>query len=198
MFLFKIKTLFIIYIIMTSIVEQITSITKENEQLKEENNKLKEELKNKTNTIDNIPLNEKEDYIKLINTLICKIIFLKSEHNKLAYLSDILYTYYDTAKLLNPNLLKICKKINNDQIPSYFIKYKFPTDLNLSNEIMKDETMLMPIIESKCDVDKFKDIKLEQLNENSKFDTYENRLFNTKEKEEEKEENKNDDIKIND
>ena len=82
---------------MSSIIEQITTITKENEKLKEENEKLKEELnKLKDNKIQ---LNCNEDYVKLINTLSCKIIFLKAEYNKLAYLSDMLYTYYATLRI---------------------------------------------------------------------------------------------------
>jgi len=166
-----------------------------NEDLLKEIEKLKTQIKQyeeqiKTLDVDNI----KEQLIKytgIINVLKLKLLFIKNEYNKLSDCTNLLYTYYKTAKLLNPNLLEISKLINQDKIIPYIIRYNIPQPVEFDdNGNIKNDTTDDPIGELTINLQQYEDIDLKPLEEGTVIPSYEYKYFKRKD------EDLNDDIEI--
>lgn len=199
------------------IIKQLNDLVNENIKLKKENEELKansakpsnddkellkeidtlkaqlKQYEEQMKTLDIDKIKEQlTNYNSLVKILKFKLIFIKNEYNKLSDCANLLYTYYKTAKLLNPNLLEISKQINQDKIIPYIIKYNIPSTLELdeNGELINDTTG-DPIGELTYNLEKYKDIELKQLTEGTVITSYESKFFGTK-----KEENLDDDIEV--
>lgn len=197
------------------IIKQLNELINENINLKKENEKLKENLSSadnnkllkeietlktqlkqyeeqlKTLDIDNVK-EQFTSYNNLIKILKLKLLFIKNEYNKLSDCINFLYTYYKTAKLINPNLLEISKQINQDKIIPYIIRYNIPTPIEFDEKgDIKNDTTGDPIGELKLNLQKYEDIELKPLTEGTVIPSYESKFFGSK-----KEENLDDDIEI--
>lgn len=208
---------------MTDIIQQITSITDENIKLKEENEKLKKQLAEMENKDEFIKMNEEneklqneiaeinkkvhdyeekiktinpenlEKLISLVRSLKLKMNLIKNDYNKISFIVDILYEYYQTAKLINPNIIELTKKINDDKVKSYIFKYRFNNEIKFTDCVnLENDTTLDPIVKSPL-INGFIDIDLPELTKDSKFEFYEDELFKQIGKQEK---NPNDDIEI--
>jgi len=161
-------------------------LLKEIDILKTQINNYEEQIK--TLNIDKIK-EQISNYNNLIKILKLKILFIKNEYNKLSDCTNVLYTYYKTAKLLNPNLLEISKQINQDKIIPYIIRYNIPTPIEFDeNNEIKNDTTGDPIGELTINLQKYEDIELKPLVEGSVIPSYESKFF--------KKENPNDDIEV--
>ena len=144
----------------SGLIKQLNDLVNENTKLKKENEELK---KNKTNEdllkqiddlksqinkyeeqIKSLDINNVKDqlnnYINIIRIIKLKLLFIKNEYNKLSDCTNLLYTYYKTAKLLNPNLLEISKQINQDKLIPYIIRYNICINIvprRNKNELVK-------------------------------------------------------------
>lgn len=207
---------------MTDIIQQITNITDENTKLKEENEKLKKyfvEMENKDEFLKmkeenkklqteiakiNAKIQDYEEKIKTINpenlekiislvrSLKLKINLIKNDYNNISFMADILYEYYQTAKLINPNIIELTKKINGNNVKTYIFKYRFNNEIKFIDGVnLENDTTLDPIAKSPL-INGFIDINLPELTKDSTFEFYEDELL----KQLEKEEKSNDDIEI--
>ena len=199
-------------------IKQLNDLVNENVKLKKENEELKNQSVNKTcsnnedllkeietlkaqiNTyeeqIKTMDINKVKEQLSNYNSVIkllkLKLLFIKNEYNKLSDCTNLLYTYYKTAKLLNPNLLEISKQINQDKLIPYIIRYNIPQPVDFDeNGDIKNDTTGDPIGELSINLQKYEDIELKPLSEGSVIPTYESKFFGNK-----KEENLNDDIEI--
>ena len=174
----------------TEICSNNEELLKEIEVLKKQINTYEEQLK----TLDIEKIKEQIiNYNNAIKILKLKLLFIKNEYNKLSDCTNLLYTYYKTAKLLNPNLLEISKLINQDRIIPYIIKYNIPQPIEFDeNGDIKNDTTGEPIGEITINLHQFKDVILTPLSEIPSIPTYETRFFGNK-----KEENSDDDDKEN-
>ena len=137
----------------------------------------------KTLNIDKIK-EQINNYNDLIKILKLKLLFIKNEYNKLSDCTNLLYTYYKTAKLLNPNLLEISKQINQDKIIPYIIRYNIPLPIEFDeNNEIKNDTTGDPIGELPINLQKYEDIELNPLVEGSVIPSYESKFFGTKKEE---------------
>lgn len=207
---------------MTDIIQQITNITDENTKLKEENEKLKKQLAEMENKDEFLKMKEEnkklqteiakinakiQDYeekiktinpenleklISLVRSLKLKINLIKNDYNNISFMADILYEYYQTAKLINPNIIELTKKINGNNVKTYIFKYRFNNEIKFIDGVnLENDTTLDPIAKSPL-INGFIDINLPELTKDSMFEFYEDELL----KQLEKEEKSNDDIEI--
>lgn len=207
---------------MTDIIQQITNITDENIKLKEENEKLKKQLAEMENKDEFLKMKEEnkklqteiakinakiQDYeekiktinpenleklISLVRSLKLKINLIKNDYNNISFMADILYEYYQTAKLINPNIIELTKKINGNNVKTYIFKYRFNNEIKFIDGVnLENDTTLDPIAKSPL-INGFIDINLPELTKDSTFEFYEDELL----KQLEKEEKSNDDIEI--
>lgn len=207
---------------MTDIIQQITNITDENTKLKEENEKLKKQLAEMENKDEFLKMKEEnkklqteiakinakiQDYeekiktinpenleklISLVRSLKLKINLIKNDYNNISFMADILYEYYQTAKLINPNIIELTKKINGNNVKTYIFKYRFNNEIKFIDGVnLENDTTLDPIAKSPL-INGFIDINLPELTKDSTFEFYEDELL----KQLEKEEKSNDDIEI--
>lgn len=199
-------------------IKQLNDLVNENIKLKKENEELKKQSDTKTcsnnedllkeietlktqintyeeqmKTLDVEKLKEQlSNYNNVIKLLKFKLLFIKNEYNKLSDCTNLLYTYYKTAKLLNPNLLEISKQINQDKLIPYIIRYNIPQPVDFDeNGDIKNDTTGDPIGELTIKLQKYEDIELKPLSEESIIPTYESKFFGNKKKE-----NLDDDIEI--
>lgn len=193
----------------SGLIKQLNDLVNENTKLKKENEELK---KNKTNEdllkqiddlksqinkyeeqIKSLDINNVKDqlnnYINIIRIIKLKLLFIKNEYNKLSDCTNLLYTYYKTAKLLNPNLLEISKQINQDKLIPYIIRYNIPQPIEFDeNGDIKNDTTGDPIGELTINLQKYEDIELKSLVEGTVIPSYESKFF--------KKEDVNDDIEV--
>ena len=186
------------------IIKQLNDLVNENIKLKKENEDLKAQLNNHSSSDNNeidllkaqIKQYEKQlkelnidkiteqidSYNELIKILKLKLIFIKNEYNKLSDCTNLLYTYYKTAKLLNPNLLEISKQINQDKLISYIFKYNIPMTLELDeNGEIKNDTFTDSIGEITYNLQRYGDIDLKPLTNETVIPSYESKYFRKKE-----------------
>jgi len=200
------------------IIKQLNDLVNENIELKKENEELKTKITNplsddnkdllkeidilksqikqyeeQMKTLDTNNIKEQLiNYNNLIKILKLKLLFIKNEYNKLSDCTNLLYTYYKTAKLLNPNLLEISKQLNQDKIIPYIIRYNIPTPIEFDEKgDIKNDTTGDPIGELPINLQKYEDIELKPLIEGTVIPSYESKFFGTK-----KEETLDDDIEV--